>query len=207
MDVQQRESELIQRAIAGDESALELLLERNHVTLVEYVRRHLPQELQTLYDVDDILQDTYFEAFRRIGQFVPVGEQAMYRWLVTIARHRMQILLRAYFTQKRRLNVVEPGDGDAGQYESIIGHLRDLAIHKRTPSKSAARHEVMAAVETALGRLPGEHQQAISLRYLEGISVNESAARMGRTSDAFYMLCRRALELLRMELLSASQYL
>src|SRR4051794_41089338 len=77
---------------ASDELASQL--EAHAGRLLSYVERHFPVVLQPAHQPMDVLQDVYFEAFRRLGEFVPEGDDASYRWLVTIARHRMCQLLR-----------------------------------------------------------------------------------------------------------------
>src|SRR5215475_7146206 len=80
---------IIERAIAGDLRALETLLQSHHDRLTKYVIKHLPAELKGTIDPQDIVQDTCFEACRLIAGFRNEGDDCMYRWLVTIARHRI----------------------------------------------------------------------------------------------------------------------
>lgn len=185
-----------------DPTSSELLLFAERARLATYVKRHLPVELQPWVDPNDVLQDTYFEAFRRLAQFRATDEHAAYRWLVTIARHRIVELLRTRRTARRG-----GGAGHVPQGDSVVAMLAELASHRRTPSRSAARHEFMAALEQSLGRLPPEFGQALSLRYLQGLSCAEIAQQMGRTERAVHMLCNRALKLVRRELRSVSMYM
>src|SRR5690349_4700205 len=60
--------------------------------LEDYIGRRVPPSLRSLIDPADILQDTFVEAFRRAGEFSARGNDAAFRWLVTIARHRMAAL-------------------------------------------------------------------------------------------------------------------
>ena len=80
------EADLLTRAVAGERPALEQLLHAHHRQLLSYVERHLPLDLARVVQAQDVLQETYFDAFRRIGTFRPEGESSFYRWLVTIAR-------------------------------------------------------------------------------------------------------------------------
>ena len=57
--------------------------------LLAYLQRHLPPELCRIVEPQDVLQDTFFEAFQRVADFRPDGDDAAYRWLVTIARNRI----------------------------------------------------------------------------------------------------------------------
>jgi len=206
VSVEKSENEHLQKAIAGDIPDLELLLEKQSPTLTVYIERHLPQELRTVLEPQDILQDTFFEAFRRIGQFKPKGGHAFYRWLVTIARNRIKYVLREKLALKRGGKNAAQGDGEQ-EDESTVKLLQEFAVYSKTPSQSAARHEAMAAVEQCLARLPDDCREAIRLLHLEGLGAQEAAALMNRTKHAFHMLCYRGMQALRIELRSASLYL
>jgi RNA polymerase sigma-70 factor (ECF subfamily) len=193
-----------------DLPTLESLLAQESEKVLAYLARHLPQELRPTIEAADVLQDTYFEAFRRLGEFQWAGTDSMYRWLVTIARNRVIDLLRMKRALKR-------GGGDAagrqlptdtpfGQ-DSVVAMLTELAVYQRTPSRSAVSRELVAAVERSLDRLPGTYRDVIRLRYLEGLPIEETAKRMGRTPGAIKQLCNRAYKALRAEMRSVSMYL
>jgi RNA polymerase sigma-70 factor (ECF subfamily) len=185
---------------------LESLLDAHAGRLLAYIERHLPTVLQPAHQPMDVLQDVYFEAFRRLGEFAPQGDDAAYRWLVTIARHRMCRLLRRRRALKhgggqRPAPLWLPPDDD-----STIDLLAQLATHRRSPSASAAAHELIGVVERSLAELSEDHREVVRLRHLEGLTVRETAIRMGRTERAIEMLCARALSALRKEMKTISMY-
>ena len=199
----QQDAVLIDRAVAGDPLALERILEAHYPTLLQYVTRHLPPPLRRSTDPADIVQETYFEACRLIAGFVPAGEDALYRWLVTIARNRMLMLLRKAST---RHETAESERAATAGDEPIIMLLEQLAVHRRTPSRSAAAHELMVALEGAIGRLPADFREVVMFRHLQGLTVTETAARMKKRPEAVYWMCSRALQAIRTELKSASHF-
>src|SRR5688572_14481559 len=81
--------------------ALESLLAHESDKVLAYLERHLPQELRPTIEPADVLQDTYFEAFRRLSEFRWEGSDCVYRWLVTIARNRVIDLVRMKRALKR----------------------------------------------------------------------------------------------------------
>ncbi|MFI5380487.1 MAG: RNA polymerase sigma factor [Tepidisphaerales bacterium] len=201
METSQEDIAALTRAIAGDAEALQEVLAAHHAQLLAYVTKHFPAEVRNIVDPQDIVQDTCFEACRLIGKFRPDGEDSTFRWLITIARHRMVHLLRI---QRSRQGKGDEGcQGDA----PIVAALSELALYRRTPSRSAASHEFLAAVEQSIARLPPAYRQVVTLRHLEGLSVEETAVRMNRTPDAVYWLCSRALQAIRLDLRSASFFL
>ena len=197
--VRETQEDIIRDAARGDMQALETLLQCHYVRLLQYASKNLPEKLRGSIGPDDIVQDTCFEACRLIRNFVPRGKDSVFRWLVTIARHRMIDLVRLH---RQRGNQSCWRDDD----DSIVKLLAELAIYHRTPSKSAASHEFLAALEESIGRLPTAYRQAITLRHLEGLSVSQTAARMDRSVESVYWLCCRAIQAIRADLRSASLF-
>jgi RNA polymerase sigma-70 factor (ECF subfamily) len=154
--------------------------------LLAYVQRKLPAALRSLVDPQDVLQDTCVEAFRRVNDFEPVGDDARYRWLVTIARNRVAALARNYRTRRRSQGLVQ-----------LVELLKELAVYTRTPSRSAMSHELVVAVQQAIEALEPTYREAIRLRYIDGLSIDEIAGRMGRTKGSVNMLCNRAMKVLK----------
>jgi RNA polymerase sigma-70 factor (ECF subfamily) len=72
-----------------------------------------------------------------------------------------------------------------------------VAGESSTPSRKVSRKEAIRAVQVALASLPEAHRQALWLRYMQGLSLEESAKRMGRSPDAVRGLCDRAKQKLR----------
>jgi RNA polymerase sigma-70 factor (ECF subfamily) len=80
-------------------------------------------------------------------------------------------------------------------------------VDERTPSRSAAGHEAVRAVQVGLAGLKSDYREALRLRYIEGLPVAEVAARMDRTERAVHMLCHRGLQCLRAAVGRSSQFL
>ena len=196
MGVDADRSVLIQRAVSGDAHALERLLFVEHDRVLGYVRKNLPGDLAASIDPADIVQDTCFEACRLIAGFQSTGDDCFFRWLIAIARNRMLALHRQY--RARRTN------GSADRGARVADALEQLASHRRTPSKSAAAHEFMILLERSLGRLRPDYRRVVTLRHLDGLSVPDTAVRMGKSPEAIYLLCSRALRALRVDLESVS---
>lgn len=68
---------------------------------------------------------------------------------------------------------------------------------------TAARLVEAGDVEGALARLPEDQREAVTLRYLEGLSAGEAAAIMGKSAGAVRVLAHRGMQALR-EFLSSS---
>lgn len=204
MTADELELSLVRRAGAGDSAALECLLFKYRTQLLSYVNRRMPEDLRRILEPEDILQDVYFEAFRRIGGFTAVDSQSALRWMVTIARNRVVHVIRMQRTLKRGGGRIAGLEGGVGG--SLMLLLQDLVIYERTPSRSAAAHELMVTLQRSIEHLPPDYRQAVRLRYVEGLPLETVAKRMSRTSGAARMLCARGLRSLRVEMRSASLY-
>jgi RNA polymerase sigma-70 factor (subfamily 1) len=196
----------VQRAVAGEPDALVTLLQRYHGRVLAFIERQLPQALQTQLEPGDVLQDTYFKAFRLIGTLRADDVETFVRWLLSIARNQIVDALRRHSAAKRGRLAAIGGQFDV-EDESLVLTVQELGIYERTPSKSAIARELMDTVAQSISRLPEAYRDALRFRYIDGISPREIAAKMGRTERAVHELCHRALKSLRLELRSASHYL
>ena len=81
-------------------------------------------------------------------------------------------------------------DDDADPLETM-----DVDAHTNVPASPADRLEqsqVMAAIEEAIGTLPGRQREAFMLRYWEELDVSETAKAMGCSEGSVKTHCSRA---------------
>ena len=200
-DLPSSEGPLVTQAVQGDGQALQRLLFLHSRRIEGYVRERLPHPLRGIFEPRDILQDVYQLAISSGCSFKPEGDDAVFRWFISIARNRMAELLRGQMTVKRggRRREIEKAD-------DVAGLLEQLAVSYRTPSQSAIRHELAQALETCLDQLPANYQEAIRLRYFKGFNFQQIAQQMNRSEGSAQMLCNRGLKRLRTALISVSRY-
>jgi RNA polymerase sigma-70 factor (ECF subfamily) len=197
-------AQLVNAALAGSVGAMKRLLVEHRPELLAYVERHLPAELRATHDAEDIVQDVWIKAYRQIGGLRPEGERAYFRWLATIARNHLIDLARRRHKSRqgpiagRAIAAGAAVDNDpSAEDESVVALLAELAVYRRTPSRSAMWHEVLTSLDAAFARLDPDYQTALRLRYFDGKSVAEAATAMGRSQGAVAMLCSRATRALR----------
>jgi RNA polymerase sigma-70 factor, ECF subfamily len=200
-DATARPSDDVDRATRTE---LLMLLDRPRV--LAYIERHFPASLRAVLEPEDVLQDTYFEAYRRLESFVGgddgPGDTSMFRWLVTIARTRIAQIVRTSRAVKRGGRLAQADLGD-----EVIRMLAELAVHRRTPSRSAVFREFLLLVEDALEQLPEADRLAVTLRYMQDEPPPVIAQRMGRTVEAVHQLCHRAVKKMRALLRSKSRFI
>ncbi len=82
---QDDEYEVLQRARAGDKSAIEDLFRRYEPMIQAWARRRLGFPLRTLEETQDILQEVYLVVIQKIAGFEPRDRHSFPAWLKGIA--------------------------------------------------------------------------------------------------------------------------
>ncbi|MBU0639233.1 MAG: sigma-70 family RNA polymerase sigma factor [Planctomycetes bacterium] len=191
----QQLGDLIGRARQRDESALTELLNVHTQRLLESIRAELGNRLRQRLESQDVMQQVYLDALSNIDQFVDQGHDSFFRWLRKIAVHRICDVDRQVFKTIKRGGEVRAGDlgGDA----SMIQLLDRLAGSVTSPSGAVDLGDRIGLLRQALDQLGEDQREVIHLRYLNQLSVAETAAKMDRSERAIRSLCVRALIRLR----------
>lgn len=189
-------TELLRRAVAGEQAALAALLTEAEPDLRRRISPRVPGDMRGVIDADDVLQEVYAEAFRSVARFEDRGPGSFERWLATIAMRCLRGEIRRQRSAKRgggwgRVHHVGGGD------ESAVTLLRLIESSESTPSRQVARWEARDALAAVLETLPAGCADVVQLVYFEGCTVAEAAERLGRTERAVHSLCYRAKVALR----------
>jgi RNA polymerase sigma-70 factor (ECF subfamily) len=144
----------------GDEQAAAELVHRHAAA----VGRFLYSAGADASDVDDLVQETFFRAFRRLDQW---GRQASFRsWLFGIGSN----LLRDEFRRRKGRRMFS---------------LEDRDIPDRSdPHADLAAVETEERLRAGLRRLPRLQREVFLLRVNEGIDYEQIAAALGTTPGA-----------------------
>ncbi|MEY5101067.1 MAG: polymerase sigma factor RpoE [Pseudomonadota bacterium] len=159
---------LVQRVLAGDMRAFELLVHKYQ----RRVERLVGRMVRNSDLVEDIAQETFIRAYRALGQFR--GESQFYTWLYRIAVNtaKKQLL------ELKRDPVVTMSALESDEGDETSGSERELieqAIDTETPEAVLASKEIAQAVNEAMDGLTPELRQAITLREIEGLSYDDIA--------------------------------
>lgn len=187
---------LLRLARAGDGSALGTLLARyaNYLTLLARVQ--IGRRLQGKIDADDAIQETFLNAHRDFALFRGSSEGEFVAWLRQILAARLAGAMRRYLgTQRRDARLERRLEDELEQSSQAL----DRAFHAphSTPSAQAARREQVVLLANALQQLPEHYREVIILHHLEGLTLAQTAVRLGRTDDSVQKLWTRALIQLR----------
>ncbi|MBS0339557.1 MAG: RNA polymerase sigma factor RpoE [Proteobacteria bacterium] len=157
--------QLVQRTVAGDDRAYELLV----LKYQRRIERLIGRMVRDVDLVEDIAQETFIRAYKALHQFR--GEAQFYTWLYRIAVNTAK---KALVDMKRDPTVSEAalrtGDEDDETYRPGNEPISD-----ESPDTILAAKEIAAAVNAAMDALPTELRQAVTLREIEGLSYEEIA--------------------------------
>jgi RNA polymerase sigma-70 factor (ECF subfamily) len=158
------DQELVVRVQQGDKKAFDLLVLKYQLRVSKLVSRFLRNQS----DVPDVVQDAFIKAYRALPNFR--GESAFYTWLYRIAINTAKNHLVAQ-SRKNPANSIDAQDAeDYGASE----WLKEFA----SPEREALASELETIIHKAMGDLPPDLREAITLREIEGLSYEEIASVM-----------------------------
>ncbi len=183
---------------------LQCILLRQASHLREHICSLIPAALADVISADDVLQEVWSAAFKGRATLRSNDLQRVNAWLNTIADRKVLDAIRTAKAVKRggrHERVRKPANRSSlAELVSIVG------APTPTPSGDASAREASDAVQIALGSLPERKREAISLRYLKGLSVEDVAEQMDTTAGAVRGLVFRGLLEMRHRMGHARQF-
>lgn len=190
--------ELLADAKAGDDDAVNRLIERHRDGVRRLVQMRLDQRIQRRLDVSDVVQDVMVEAHRRLRDYLAHPSMAFHLWLRQIAKDRVIDAHRRHrVSGKRSVDREQPllgGAADDRSTQDLAAQLWDPEI---TPASAAIQQEMARRVEAAVAELGEQDFEIIAMRHYEQLSNQEVAQALGLTEPAASMRYLRAVRKLR----------
>lgn len=158
---------LVERTVAGDQKAFELLV----IKYQRRIQRLIGRMVRDVDLVEDIAQETFIRAYRALAQFR--GEAQFYTWLYRIAINTAK---KALMDLKRNPTVSE--NSFKSDDDDETSPLENELTSTETPDAVLASKEIAQIINQALEALPEELRMAITLREMEGLSYEEISETM-----------------------------
>ena len=174
----------IERLIAGQDTALNDLMERHATPVFHFLCRMVANE----DDANDLAQETFVRVFKSRNSFRT--SEKFTTWLYTIAAN----LARNHFRWRSRHPNVSLETKNA-ETEQTLGST--LTSDIPAPNEQAVAEERAKAVRAAVAKLPEDMREAIVLCEWEELSMAEAAAILKTTPKAVESRLYRARQLLR----------
>ena len=167
---------LLERARAGDKTAVETLFARYLPRLRRWASGRLPRWARDIADTHDLVQETLLQTFKRVEAFEVRGEGAFQAYLRQAMLNRIRNELRRFGRRPEATNLdtQEPSDSPS-------------------PLEAAIGREAMERYDTALMTLTPEDRELVIAKLEMGYDYEELAAAFGRPStDAARKAVQRA---------------
>lgn len=167
---------LVERIQAGDREAFAVIYQQHYMTVFKFAYYKVGNKQLG----EDIAQEVFVRALRRIGQFQWESKPVV-AWLITIARN----LVADYFKSGRF------------RLEMLSENAPVLAVSEPTSTDPAPEDGTLAYLAnrdllTVLLELTEDQQEVLILRFFRGLSVAETAKAMGKNEGATKALQYRA---------------
>lgn len=156
-----RESALVQRCVAGEETAYAELLSEHQRMVIQLAVNLLGDRDEAL----DLSQDVFLRVFRTIHRFR--GQSSIRTWIFRIAVNQARNRCR-FWRRRRRADQVSL---DA----HVATHGEFPSNGMAAPDRVLAQKELAGRLDRALERLPFEQRTAIVLREVDGLSYDDIA--------------------------------
>ena len=155
-----------------------------HERYLEDVYRYVLRHVSGIEAAEDITAEVFAAAAAGLSRFR--GQSLPYVWLLSIARRKI--------IDFRRRRTARP--------EMLASELADAAVEAEAlwealtavegPEAIVMRAEARRVARELLAQLNADQREAVLLQYVEGLSVAEIAAVMGRSPGAITSLLHRA---------------
>ena len=159
---------LVERTLAGDQRAFELLV----IKYQRRIQRLIGRMVRDVDLVEDIAQETFIRAYRALHQFR--GDAQFYTWLYRIAVNTA----KKFLMELKHDPTVSEASFRTTDDENETSRPRNEPTTDETPESVFAAREIAMVVNAAVEALPEDLRVAVTLREIEGLSYDEIAVAM-----------------------------
>jgi len=163
---------LVELARGGDSEAFGLLYDHYNASVYRFVYYRVGSAAVA----EDLTSETFFRALRSMSSFKWQGKD-FGAWLMTIARN---LTADHYKAGRTRLELATE---DMGAHDAAT----------EGPESAVLATLTNEALLTALRELPAEQQECLIMRFLQGLSIAETAQVLGRSDGAVKQLQLRGV--------------
>lgn len=142
-----------------------------HSKYYRKIKRYIASRISSIADAEDLTQNLFFELCKSNGTYK--GHQNAEAYLLGVAKRLIALYHRNQNKQIRTISI--------NSMDEIAADIQ------RKPSEQISQQKLRELKDT-IARLPPKTQEAISLRLIEGLSIQEAAKRTGCSIHTF---CQR----------------
>ena len=174
-------------------TALGNAIEQNRDRLLAIISCRASDRLKRLMSIEDILQEAFLEAYKRLDFLNDKPEISL---LVKLRKIVLQTIVdkERYFGADKRTSGKEVYDNMDDSQTNLLNRLADSIT---SPSKKIMRKERAVIVQQIIDELSPQYRDIILMRHFEQLDYNDCAAILNISIDAVKMRYYRALKRLK----------
>jgi RNA polymerase sigma-70 factor (ECF subfamily) len=155
------DARLVKKTLRGDRRAFEMIVQRHHRSLFNYIGRMISDREMAL----DFTQEVFLKAYASLRSYRPMYKFST--WLYRIASN----YVIDYWRKKKitAVSIDQPLDPEEGGCGIQVPDDRPSVV------QSLETAELRTRLEKALGRLPGPLRELFVWRHVNGLSYEEMA--------------------------------
>ncbi len=165
--------------IKGGETALGVVFARHQRPLERMIEFRLDERVRGRVDPEDILQEAYIEASKRLGEYIAAPQVSFFVWLRQITYQTLLTVQRRHFGQKRDPRLEVNGNANANQDATCLSIFSAFVGQLTTPSQVLIKQEQLDQLKKILAEMDELDREVLALRHFEHLSNGQIAESLG----------------------------
>lgn len=171
---------LAKRVASGDSDAFEAFFREYFPRLFRFTLVRVDRNPEL---AEEIVQRTMCRVVRKMGTYR--GEAVLFTWLCQICRNEMAATYRQRGLQDEKTVPIDDNPAVRAALESVMADAD-------TPEAEHKKKELAEFVRQTLEYLPANYAEALELKYIRGLSVDEIGRQMNISGKAAESVLSRA---------------
>ncbi len=193
-----RIDEIENRLRNGDAQALAELFVHQRERLWRVIHFRLAEPLRGRLEPDDVLQEAFLSATRRLKHYAASPATSPFIWLRMIVNQTLIDLHRQHLGVQKRDAAREVSIDDTAYVQATSASVVIQLVGAFTsPSGAAARADVFGLVKNAIEQMDSLDREVLALRHFEELTNSEVAETLGIEQKAASIRYIRALRRLK----------
>ena len=192
------EPELLERLENDGEGTLADAFATNRERFWYLVTFRMDQRIAARVDADDVLQESFVAATKRLHHYLRQPDFSLFVWLrMIVSQTLIDVHRRHLGTEMRSAGREISLGGPKYPQSTSVSLAGQIAGHQTSPSGAAMRDEASEELAKAIAEMSELDQETIALRHFEGLTNSEIAEVLGISPTAASNRYVRALGRLR----------
>ena len=192
------EGDLEKRLRAGETSLFAEVFTIHRPRVWQIVNFRLDTKVRGRVYPDDVVQEVYLAAEKRLEHFVGGGFDSFFLWLRLVTVQTLSNVHRTHLRTSSRSTLKEANPISADRWSNTASCLsRRFVDHLTSPSQAAVRGELVDLAQQAIESMNEIDREVLTLRHFEELTNQEVAIELGISVKAASIRYVRALDRLR----------